>query len=192
MRLLKTSTYGVEQHTQFGTIFFVCVSFACSFFLCYYPILCPPARDQHAYTCLFSRVFLSRTAKKQYHDRLLMNVNRYFLRLLNDDISEKKTKKAWASTIMSNVTRRQGHRTLVAKQKKQTIYRKRQGWNSRNSKPSFLQLTRQPEPDDPQFILGNDGLVSFYADVIVSKLHFVVTSTACQIYERYYIERIYM
>lgn len=118
MRLLKTSTYGVEQHTQFGTIFFVCVSFACSFFLCYYPILCPPARDQHAYTCLFSRVFLSRTAKKQYHDRLLMNVNRYFLRLLNDDISEKKTKKAWASTIMSNVTRRQGHRTLVAKQKK--------------------------------------------------------------------------
>lgn len=104
----------------------------------------------------------------------------------------KKTKKAWASTIMSNVTRRQGHRTLVAKQKKQTIYRKRQGWNSRNSKPSFLQLTRQPEPDDPQFILGNDGLVSFYADVIVSKLHFVVTSTACQIYERYYIERIYM
>lgn len=93
MRLLKTSTYGVEQHTQFGTIFFVCVSFACSFFLCYYPMLCPPARDQHAYTCLFSRVFLSRTAKKQYHDRLLMNVNRYFLRLLNDDISEKKRRR---------------------------------------------------------------------------------------------------
>lgn len=30
----------------------------------------------------------------------------------------KKTKKAWASTIMSNVTRRQGHRTLVSKKKK--------------------------------------------------------------------------